>query len=620
MKNNAPFRVHAIALSITLFNGTAALAANANFESKHYSGSGRCERCHDGLRDTSGTDLSIVKNWSTSMMANSTRDPYWRAKVGAELERNPAMADEINDKCSRCHAPMANDSAKKDGQEISILGQRGLLSPGSSYHDAAMDGVSCTLCHQISDDGNLGTLAGSSGNFTVASHSNPRNRPSYGQYTDPLTFPMQNMVRFTPQYGPHMAQSEICGTCHDLKTPFVDASGRPASTTPESEFPEQMVYSEWKNSRYAQASDGQSCQDCHMPTVDEAVRIASRPRMVSPRQGFRQHSFLGANTTMLGILDDNRVTLGVTATGFDKTIRDTRALLKTAASLDVANARLKDGQLDFDLTVTNQTGHKLPSGYPSRRVFIHVVVTDADSGKVLFESGRLNDDGSIEGADNDRDSSQYEPHYDRITQPEQVQIYEPIMQDTDGKVTHTLLRAAAYIKDNRLTPAGFDKASVPTDVAVKGAAVEDDDFNLGSDSVSYRIDVGNTTKVSVHTELIYQSLSYGHLQDLFDDSKKVAEIAAFKDMFENASIRAETIASLSMTLDENGEPSFSTSPGGNVSTGTENGSGSASNSVGSGANGGGTNSTPALGAGGWPQPFPLHRPSAQRWRHSRWGN
>ena len=56
------------------------------------------------------------------MMANATRDPYWRAKVASELHRNPSVSDEINDKCSRCHAPMANEAMKKEGVEVSIFG------------------------------------------------------------------------------------------------------------------------------------------------------------------------------------------------------------------------------------------------------------------------------------------------------------------------------------------------------------------------------------------------------------------------------------------------------------------------------------------------------------------
>jgi len=70
-----------------LFAGTAQ-AENDNFTTPHFSGSGNCVTCHDGLRDTSGDDVSIVKDWGASMMANSTKDPLWQAKVATELERN----------------------------------------------------------------------------------------------------------------------------------------------------------------------------------------------------------------------------------------------------------------------------------------------------------------------------------------------------------------------------------------------------------------------------------------------------------------------------------------------------------------------------------------------------
>ena len=73
------------------------LAADSSFVGIHYSGSGNCAACHDGLSDSNGNDISIVRGWSDSMMANATKDPYWRAKVAAELRRNPALANEIND-------------------------------------------------------------------------------------------------------------------------------------------------------------------------------------------------------------------------------------------------------------------------------------------------------------------------------------------------------------------------------------------------------------------------------------------------------------------------------------------------------------------------------------------
>ncbi len=525
------------------------IAADASFETDHYTGSARCAQCHDGLTDTAGNDISIVKGWSTSMMANSTFDPYWRAKVAAELLRNPSVSDEINDKCSRCHAPMANDAAKKDGADIAIHGD-GFLSEANPYHNEAMDGVSCSLCHQISDSGVLGTLEGSSGAFVVEQQASRVDRPAYGQYPDPFTNPMQTNVEFTPQQGSHVVKSELCGTCHDLKTPFVNAQGEVATTTQESEFPEQMVYSEWKNSSYAVEGAGKKeCQSCHMPLVDGAVKIAARPaRMIEPREGFRLHGFKGANTTMLAMLDDNRNALGVTATGFDTAIADTREMLKTAGTIQITKGVLADGQLELDLQVTNTSGHKLPSGYPSRRVFIHLVARDADTGEVVFESGKLNADGSIEGADNDVDNKTFEPHYDIITEPGQVQIYEPIMVNTDDEVTHTLLRAARYIKDNRLTPAGFDKQNAPNDVAVKGAAMSDEDFNSGSDTVTYRFPVGDKTSLNIEATLVYQSLSYGHLQDLFDEAENSQEVAQFKQMFDTARIRAEDISTAKGTV------------------------------------------------------------------------
>ncbi|MGC8781083.1 MAG: hypothetical protein ACP5UQ_09485, partial [Anaerolineae bacterium] len=81
-------------------------------------------------------------------------------------------------------------------------------------------------------------------------------------------------------------------------------------------------------------------------------------------------------------------------------------------------------------------------------------------------SGKPDPDGTIAGNDADADPLKFEPHYDLITAADQVQIYEPIMGDHEGKVTYTLLRAARYLKDNRLLPAGADKAKLPADIAV----------------------------------------------------------------------------------------------------------------------------------------------------------
>jgi len=78
---------------------------------------------------------------------------------------------------------------------------------------------------------------------------------------------------------------------------------------------------------------------------------------------------------------------------------------------------------------------------------------------VVLSRVALNPDGSIVGNDNDEDPLKFEPHYREITRSQEVEIYEPILKDSEGKVTTGLLHAVGYLKDNRLLPHGFDKAT-----------------------------------------------------------------------------------------------------------------------------------------------------------------
>jgi hypothetical protein len=466
--------------------------------------------------------------------------------VAAEQKRNPQLADTINDKCTRCHAPMANDALKNAGKPIQLFGD-GFNNPANAHFDAAMDGVSCTVCHQISDDGLLGTSQSNSGNFTVEIFPDKRDRPAYGQYADPVVPPMRDNASFTPKYGAHISSSAMCATCHDLKTPYVDADGNIASTQYETHFPEQMIFTEWRNSIYATGkSEEKTCQQCHMPKVDGKVKIATNSGDVPDREGFSRHTMTGANTTMLGILRDNAPELGVAAADLNGEIERTRAFLKTAASIEITDSRISNGVLTAQVKLSNHTGHKLPGGYPSRRMFIHFTVKDKD-GTTLFESGKVNADGSISGNIEDDDERQYEPHYDTITSADQVQIYEPIMADTDGNITHTLLRAKTYLKDNRLTPEGFSKASAPADIAVHGKAADDSNFDNGQDTITYQVDVGTAKDLLITAELQYQPLSYGHLQDLFRDSE-LPEVASFKAMFLRSTEKTESLASAETTI------------------------------------------------------------------------
>lgn len=514
-------------------------AEETAFTTAHFSGSGNCTMCHNGMSDQAGNDMSIEKAWSSTMMANSTKDPFWRAKVRTEINRNAHLEEVLNDKCTKCHAPMANTEAKFSGHTVKVFDD-GFLNSHNTYHDAALNGVSCTACHQIKDNGTLGTLEGMSGNYEIDG-----SRTIYGQYSDVFANPMINNVNYTIQHGAHMDQSKMCASCHNLKTPYVDEEGNVLSTTPESEFPEQMPYSEWEHSDY---KDKQSCQACHMKKVD-GVPISTRPRWIEPKNGFAQHIFVGGNKLLLDILDKNKAALDVTSNNFSTTIAKSDEMLKGAASIELLNHSLQNGTLEITLKINSTTGHKLPTSFPSRRAFIHLKVTD-QSGNTVFESGKVNSNGSIVGVDADSDRSSYEPHYDLITSADQVQVYESIMQNNLGEVTYTLLRGMNYLKDNRILPAGFNKATAHPDIKVHGNANSDSNFVGGSDTITYRISGLTDTQYAIDTELLYQTLAYSWAQDLFSDNS--SEVAAFKGMFESSTMKTSQIASAHTTVSGSG--------------------------------------------------------------------
>jgi len=518
-------------VSSTGFQLAPASSGDPSFTSTHFSGSANCTMCHNGLSDSSGNDVSIETDWAATMMANSARDPFWRAKVRSELNRNPHLADVINDKCTRCHAPMANFEAKKAGESMAIL-DGGFLDPSHPRHDAALNGVSCTLCHQIQNSSDLGTLARFTGKYDINT-----SKTIFGPYTNPFANPMIMNTGYTPTYSAHIQSSKLCGTCHNLKTPYVDGSGNVLSTTPESEFPEQMPYSEWEQSSYA-TTNPKSCQQCHMARTD-GVKISTMPMMLSARNNFAIHEFVGGNRLMLDIFNNNKQQLGVLSNNFADTLSQTQTMLNSAANIQTLSQSLANGSLNFTLAINSTTGHKLPSAYPSRRVILHVTVKDS-AGNIVFESGKVNANGSVVGVDADSNRNSYEPHYDLITSPDQVQVYEAIMGDNNNGVTYTLLRGMTYLKDNRLLPQGFNKATAPNDVRVAGDALQDANFIGGSDQVSYRIANLTGGQYTVEAELIHQPIAYSFLQDLLQEPD--GEISDFKKMFDASNAKSSRIA------------------------------------------------------------------------------
>jgi hypothetical protein len=343
---------------------------------------------------------------------------------------------------------------------------------------------------------------------------------------------MRSSATFRPTENKKIIRSsELCATCHTLLTKALDTRGEEIG-----ELPEQVPYQEWLHSKY---NGERSCQDCHMPKVNEEVPITSV--LGEPRAGFSEHIFVGGNFFMQRLLNRYRDDLAISTPpeNLDAAALRTIAHLQSeAAKISIKSVEIHGGRVEAVISIENLGGHKLPTAYPSRRVWLHVTLRDR-LGKVLFDSGALHPDGSIEGNINDQDPSRFEPHYTEITRPDQVEIYEAVMADRAGKVTTGLLTAVRYIKDNRLLPHGFDKRTADADVAVHGEAETDPDFAGGGDTIRYSVTVGSSEgPFQVEAELWYQPIGYRWAMNLkpYDAPEPQRFVGYYKAMASSSAV------------------------------------------------------------------------------------
>ena len=435
-------------------------------------------------------------------MANSARDPYWQASVRREMMDHPSAVEEIENECSVCHMPMANTQAKAAGRKPEIFAHLPIGQNTEPENRLAADGVSCSMCHQITERG-LGTPESFTGGYVIDLALSSEPRKMFGSYEIDKghTTVMRSATGFNPTEAEHIKQSEVCATCHTLYTQARNPQGEVVGR-----LPEQVPYLEWRHSAFREEK---SCQACHMPAVEEMTPITSI--LGEPRESFPRHVFRGGNFMMQRMLNRYRADLGVEASigEMDAAVRRTVEHLQTeTARIAVERTAVASGRLEFDVAIENLSGHKFPTAYPSRRAWLHLTVRDSN-GRTIFESGAVTPNGSIQGNDNDADGARFEPHYREIRRPEDVQIYESIMADSAGAVTTGLLKGLKFIKDNRLLPRGFDKASAEADIAVIGDALPDADFVAGGDRVRYSVDLaGASGPFQIDAELRFQPISF----------------------------------------------------------------------------------------------------------------
>ncbi len=523
-------------------------------ENTFFVGSAHCNGCHGhdptghAMTTTGGRDVNVVDAWRSSIMANSAKDPFWRAKVSHEVLVNPAHQVQLEDKCTTCHAPMGHF-------EHHFTGQGPYSIAYMEQDDIALDGVSCVPCHMQKEEG-IGNF------FSGHLQLDTAGRPIYGPYATDSIFgaPMEAFVHYVPQYGPQILDAGLCAGCHTLLTETVDLSGNLTGD----EFVEQATYHEWLNSQFnneEHVETGITCQGCHVPLLndDVGVVISANYIFLQPKSPFGEHHFAGANTMMLTMLRDNGDTLRVTATQdqFDTTIARSLRMLQQHTLMLETNVEARDADTAFiNVKLTNLAGHKFPSGYPSRRAWVQLVVSNA-AGDTLYNNGAPTADGDIAGHD-----PLWEPHYNRITAANQVQIYEMVMGDVAGNLTTVLERAKQPLKDNRLAPAGFSVNHITYDTTqIVGNALVDPDFNhdadgiegSGTDIVHYHVPMaGYTGWVNITATVWYQTAPPRFMADMFTHTSP--EIDLFQGMYDVADkapvlVKAVSITDLTTGLD-----------------------------------------------------------------------
>jgi hypothetical protein len=513
--------------------------------------SGQCYGCHgpDELNnlasvDAQGNDINVMDDWRSSMMANSARDPFWRAKVSHEVAVNPDHQELLEDKCTSCHAPMGHyDKKLTTGLHYSIAEM--LQDP------LALDGVSCASCHMQSAD-SLGLLFSGELRFDTSG-------VLYGPYGDTFGSPMTAFVGYEPIFGAHINDAGLCAGCHTLITGTVDLQGNPTGD----EFVEQATYHEWVNSVYDTGSNpdgGVSCQACHLPRIDDAVVISANYIFLEPRTPFGLHEMVGANSFMLELMKNNSAELELTASTvqFDSTIARTNRMLQQNTLLLETSVTERDLDTAFiAVKLINLAGHKFPSGYPARRAFVELLVLKADEDTV-FRSGGWNSEFEVIGHDAD-----WEPHYDIIRQPDQAQIYEMVMGDVNGDKTTVLERAMFPLKDNRLTPLGFTTTHPSYDTTlIAGVPPSDTNFNRdamgvegsGTDIINYHVAMdGYDGLIRIKARVWYQSSPPRWMEEMF--AYNTPEIDQFRDMFEAADntpilVKEMEITDLTVAIDD----------------------------------------------------------------------
>jgi hypothetical protein len=544
--------------------------------------SSQCIGCHSASNENMaflfvGDDkpkpinLSPYTEWRASMMGLAGRDPIFHAQLESEKTLYPSRAEFFDNTCYRCHGVMGQRQVELDRNQPfkhSMVFAKP-EDPDGKYGALARDGVSCTACHRIAKEG-LGTPASFTGQFKL----DPPDVVN-GPYEEVITLPMKNALNVTPRFGDHVKSSALCGSCHTVVLPVFDTKGnqvRDKNGKPK-EFHEQTTYPEWQNSIYQNEREpfdkqtARTCQDCHMPKtfLDKKLvfrvaniednnypytegRAADKEITVRVRDEFSRHSLVGINQFGIMMFQQFPNILGIRTAdymyaagvqGLLTTLKSSDELARNeTAKIAVTSVTKNDEFLEATVRVENLAGHCLPSGVAFRRAFLSLEALD-EKGNVVWASGRTNSVGAIVRGTTDEVLSTeffydektrkqvFQPHHEVITSEDQVQIYEELMADTEGRITTSFVGLDHHIKNNRLLPKGWrTDGPLASVTGPHGEAEKDPEYvnqigSSGADTIKYRIALNDKTRraVAVIAVLYYQSIPPYYLKQRFTIGK-----------------------------------------------------------------------------------------------------
>lgn len=519
-----------------------------------------CQNCHtfeNATEHAADPLYAPFVGWQGSLMANAARDPvFWAGvAIASQDEDTPGTTAE----CVRCHSPRAFLEGRGDSIAIDQL------QPGD------FEGVTCEACHRAFDDGE--TPAGNAlyaiDDVVGAGGIVPRRGP--WTYPGPFAPPHAWMQ------DSYIGTSRLCGTCHDVSTPRerVDDAGVSMGTP----FNEQRTYSEWLGSDFAVAGDDfRSCQDCHMPAVADMPGCQDAVNTNSHPEGGRRHDLVGANRFVLELLQQE---YGAQGSGeipdifFDFSLDRTDELLATAATLALeapADVHLGMGLDGLTATVTNETGHKLPTGYSEGRVmWIEVVASYGD--EVVWSSGQWADGQGFE-----RDA--------------QLRTYQAIAEEYGSGETFHLLLNNHWVEDTRIPPRGL-QANVETDPVGDRYTLQGDDTWPNFDVASYAFapaeavvdatpDDATDDTLDVRVRVLYLINTPEYIQFLADENQTNtagADVAMLFDTAGGATPMVLAEQSLALPIVGFGGVPPDTTGGADTTAGDTSGSASGSASV-----------------------------------------